>query len=116
MSSERVKAFGREVRRKRLALHMSLDALAKATKYTKNYLGEVEEDTRVLVAVWLTATTLALIATTPGRTATTSRLVRTKKAAKPLGHDAFKTHVRKPTTPSIRSRGQADSGALEQGE
>ena len=46
MSSERVKAFGREVRRRRLALNMSRETLAKAAGYTKNYLGEVEEDTR----------------------------------------------------------------------
>ncbi|MCK6586678.1 MAG: helix-turn-helix domain-containing protein [Polyangiaceae bacterium] len=46
MSSEPVKAFGREVRRRRLGLNMSLDTLSEAAGLSRNYLGEVEMGTR----------------------------------------------------------------------
>jgi transcriptional regulator with XRE-family HTH domain len=46
MSSEPVKAFGREVRRRRLGLNMSLDTLSEAAGLSKNYLGDVEMGTR----------------------------------------------------------------------
>ena len=46
MSSDRVKAFGREVRRRRLALNMTLATLAEATNFSMNYIGEVEAGQR----------------------------------------------------------------------
>jgi transcriptional regulator with XRE-family HTH domain len=46
MSSDRVKAFGREVRRRRLAAEMTLEALEEASGLTMTYLGEVERDPR----------------------------------------------------------------------
>jgi transcriptional regulator with XRE-family HTH domain len=46
MSSDRVKAFGREVRRRRLAADMTLATLAEASGLTPIYLGEVEAPKR----------------------------------------------------------------------
>ena len=46
MSSEAVQAFGREVRRRREALGMSLSALAVASNLTSNYVHIIEEATR----------------------------------------------------------------------
>jgi transcriptional regulator with XRE-family HTH domain len=46
MSSERVKAFGREVRRRRLALNTTLAALGEASGLTGIYVGEVEAPSR----------------------------------------------------------------------
>jgi len=46
MSSERVKAFGREVRRRRMALNMSLEALAEAAGLSGVYVGEIEASSR----------------------------------------------------------------------
>ena len=42
MSSEQVRAFGREVRRRRMALNRSLDKLGEQAGMTANYLGNVE--------------------------------------------------------------------------
>lgn len=42
MSSERVKAFGREVRRRRLALDMSLETLAEGAGLSGPYVGAIE--------------------------------------------------------------------------
>jgi transcriptional regulator with XRE-family HTH domain len=46
MSSERVKAFGREVRRRREALGLTIDMLGEKADLTPIYLGEVEAPTR----------------------------------------------------------------------
>jgi len=46
VSSERVKAFGREVRRRRLAGDLTLDMLGEAARLTTSYLGEVEAGRR----------------------------------------------------------------------
>lgn len=46
MSSERVKAFGREVRRRRLALNMTLDALGEAAGFGGAYVGQIEGSRR----------------------------------------------------------------------
>jgi transcriptional regulator with XRE-family HTH domain len=46
MSSERVKAFGREVRRRRLAQGMTQATLAEASGFTTIYVGEIEGDPR----------------------------------------------------------------------
>lgn len=46
MSSEAVQAFGREVRRRRVALNMSLETLAEQAGLTPGYLGNVEMGTR----------------------------------------------------------------------
>jgi transcriptional regulator with XRE-family HTH domain len=46
MSSERVKAFGREVRRRRLALDMSLETLAEGAGLSGAYTGEIESGAR----------------------------------------------------------------------
>ena len=42
MSSREVRAFGREVRRHRLALHMSLESLGQRAGLTANYLSSIE--------------------------------------------------------------------------
>jgi transcriptional regulator with XRE-family HTH domain len=44
--SDLVSAFGREVRRRRIGLDMSLEALAKACGVSNTYLGEVETSMR----------------------------------------------------------------------
>jgi transcriptional regulator with XRE-family HTH domain len=46
MSRERVMAFGREVRRRRLALNMSLETLAEAAGLSGVYVGEIESGAR----------------------------------------------------------------------
>jgi predicted transcriptional regulator len=46
MSSERVKAFEREVRRRRLALNMTLEALGEAAGLGGAYVGEIEAGSR----------------------------------------------------------------------
>lgn len=46
MSRERVKAFGREVRRRRLALNMTLETLGEGAGLTGTYVGEVEAGSR----------------------------------------------------------------------
>jgi transcriptional regulator with XRE-family HTH domain len=46
MSSDRVKAFGREVRRRRVARNMTLEALGEASGLTGIYVGEVEAPSR----------------------------------------------------------------------
>lgn len=46
MSSERVKAFGREVRRRRLAPNMTLVTLGEAAGLGEAYIGEIEVGSR----------------------------------------------------------------------
>jgi transcriptional regulator with XRE-family HTH domain len=41
-TSEAARAFGREVRRRRLAQGMMLDVLAEASGVTPNYIGQIE--------------------------------------------------------------------------
>ena len=46
MSRERVMAFGREVRRRRQALHMSLETLAEGAGLSGPYMGQIETGAR----------------------------------------------------------------------
>jgi transcriptional regulator with XRE-family HTH domain len=46
MSSDRVKAFGREVRRRRLALNITLETLGEAAGLGGNYISEIEAGSR----------------------------------------------------------------------
>jgi len=47
-ASEAARAFGREVRRRRLAQGMTLDVLAESSGVTPNYIGQVEGGLREL--------------------------------------------------------------------
>jgi transcriptional regulator with XRE-family HTH domain len=46
MSCEQVRAFGREVRRRRIALNLSLETLGQRTGFTAGYVGNVESGKR----------------------------------------------------------------------